>query len=540
MMGALPRIRWLFLLLGLCANEVRGEDAALVPLETDSSELIEALENLEQGQYRQGIEVLERGLVQSSVIGRRKNALVKVPQVLPRSLPELKEALALVAAKESGNLAAPVANPVPGAGKVARASPSPVLRREAPRPGRRFLELSTVSEACLAALPPDGLKAYRELYDPMARRLYTSYLERRNVEDLERVAAELFFTNVGDNAAEALGDLALEAGSYTDALKEWRRVLHLHPDSDVPKVRIFLKVLEALRLLKRDPEYDLLGAQFLSAFPAQAEMLTQLEQALPTGSRSGGISPPPPSRWGGEIGSEPAILSLEPVGLLELSWDSWAWSRTGVRDSGRSELPRRQVPYRGDVNVSPYFAFCPLIDSGRVFLSGVFSLYSFDARPGSGLLRKEYRKPLGRSQASRYEERENYDSGLYTTTLWKRQNDPGCQLEGLPEEVLITHYVSDRVRPTEFMKYDITVELPIRSLVAFDARKGHVLWQTGTEERKVLAREGLLEDAKKASPRGALQGRPPKIEESDEETDDDEDVAILDPHEPLQIGRAHV
>jgi outer membrane protein assembly factor BamB len=50
-----------------------------------------------------------------------------------------------------------------------------------------------------------------------------------------------------------------------------------------------------------------------------------------------------------------------------------------------------------------------------------------------------------------------------------------------PDEILVTSYVSDRVKSGKFMGYDITVEIPIRSLVAFAASSREVLWKTARD-----------------------------------------------------------
>jgi outer membrane protein assembly factor BamB len=87
-------------------------------------------------------------------------------------------------------------------------------------------------------------------------------------------------------------------------------------------------------------------------------------------------------------------------------------------------------------------------------------------------------KPLLASDLLKYREREENDSALYTTTLWTRALDPSTPGLALPEQIIITPFVSDRVKPGTYMGYDIHVEIPIRSLLALDPANGKVLWTT--------------------------------------------------------------
>jgi outer membrane protein assembly factor BamB len=146
-----------------------------------------------------------------------------------------------------------------------------------------------------------------------------------------------------------------------------------------------------------------------------------------------------------------------------------------------------------------HFPFIPLVDGDDVFLSGVFRLFRLDGKIGGGALTAAYQKP--QVGLHRYVERAHYDSALYTTTIWKKAWEALPALADYRDAILITHYISDQIEGKSFMGYDITVEIPIRSLVAFDATSREVLWQTGQppagprrHERRNVDDRGLGED----------------------------------------------
>ena len=89
----------------------------------------------------------------------------------------------------------------------------------------------------LAAMPPEGLRAYRTRYDNAARDLYA---QARRTPDVEkRIAAygrvfdAWLVSSVGDDALLASGDLNLELGRYYEALALYRRLVEVYPkDTD--------------------------------------------------------------------------------------------------------------------------------------------------------------------------------------------------------------------------------------------------------------------------------------------------------------------
>ena len=96
-------------------------------------------------------------------------------------------------------------------------------------PYERFVPLIDYLHGVLCSLPEDqtaALTAYRQRVDDAARTMYEQGLQEHDETLLARVVREFFASRWGDNAALALGDLALERGDYEMACSYWRR---LHP-----------------------------------------------------------------------------------------------------------------------------------------------------------------------------------------------------------------------------------------------------------------------------------------------------------------------
>ena len=508
----------------LAAGAVVAEDRVLVPLDaadTDRwlSRVLGALDDIDRRNYREAIDVLQSGLLEGEGqglpgaplaaggrAGHRANAVIfRVHGPVGRGTSKLRSALA----------------PPPLPDDAAEAGPQ--------RGGmsRRHLPLSRICLAALSSLPPDGLRVYRDLHDQVALRILAES-GSANGDPLsvaeKRVASDLFLTTSGDDCAEKVGDAAFESGEPREAAVWWRKILEEYPDSDIPAARLRAKVLHALRLAGDEGGYLIERERFLeSAGGSGHETVAAIERSVPLVRPDDRPAPAEPSRWGGELhASRPPDLVPPPAqgGLLQppgnggapgvrpapafrLSWDSWLWSRLGVDGSPRGD--GNVLLARGFVDSGlVHFPFVPLLEGDSVYLSGVFSMFRLDAKARKGSVVNEYKKPSS-EELQRYTERS--EGPLYTVTSWKRDLDPGAP-EDSPSEVLVTSYVSDRIKAADFMGYDITVEIPIRSLVAYDATSGKLLWKTG----KDLAPA----DARGAQPR-RLRARP------EAQVDDEED-----------------
>ena len=472
---------------------------------------------------RRALDNLQRAFEQTdaAVVGLRYSASV----ARPATLDDWREALS---------------RPRRRAARGGTGSPAVVPRRvvsdAAVDARRQFLTPRSIAHGVLSVASPGVVDAYRSRFEPSAQGLLEDYRASGRVETLERLATSYFFTASGSIAAEELADRHLEAGDAVRA-GEWFRALLF--DAPAPPSRESSGA-EASGAEPALPDLERIGAKWLlstrlrGALPFEAALEIVLRRLSAAG---GGLSDrgarivaeirddstlsdrgrasesrdaagaSDPSRattrpaaelerfdqqatswWGGEAPGD-RLPSL-PQGTLGLSWDNWIWAEppsiTGPESSFRVQR-RRQVPGHGfgyDTSTAEY-PFFPLVDGDLVWMSGVYGLFEIDGRVGMGRAIRALLKPDPSSLRIGYRYREKSDTALYGAAIWRRDHelirrDAAGASSALPdvESILITHYVADRVRFESFMGYDVSAEIPVRALVAYDLATGDVLWRT--------------------------------------------------------------
>jgi cellulose synthase operon protein C len=88
----------------------------------------------------------------------------------------------------------------------------------------RFVGVREAVNRRLAALPRDGLAAYRERVDALAADWLRHGIDDRDERMLRKVVDEAFCSSAGDDALWALGEIALERGDYEAARANWRQI----------------------------------------------------------------------------------------------------------------------------------------------------------------------------------------------------------------------------------------------------------------------------------------------------------------------------
>ncbi|WP_406699088.1 PQQ-binding-like beta-propeller repeat protein [Singulisphaera sp. Ch08] len=106
----------------------------------------------------------------------------------------------------------------------------------------------------LGELSPEGQVAYRLFYDDEAKKLFEEAEGPAELKTLERIYSAYFPTNVGDNAADRLGDLYFEMGRFDRAADCWLAVLRERPDTDLSPALIAVKAALALSRAGRQAE----------------------------------------------------------------------------------------------------------------------------------------------------------------------------------------------------------------------------------------------------------------------------------------------
>ena len=472
-------------LLALHAGPGHADDRAMVPSASAAwrDRLVTALRAIEEEDYTRGLDILQKAMETGDRV------LVAAPAELGRSLPEIRAALETV---------------------VSRPAIARVDRRRGL--GRRFLELQTLARVLLCQLPGGAIDAYRARYDDIGTRLLERYSSSGDRGALRRLAGSYFVTSGGAIARELEGDRHLEDGRAREAYFHYRAVLQDCPRPAVDRVHLSIKLLLCLRLMGDEGLYRLHRGEVLEAIAAGRagksprisgrakfrDALRSLEREVPLVP----LAERPPERgastWGGELPLR--VLPELPGSLLGLSWEGWVWSDRhrivendpdAALDEPRVGRPGRFRSFGYDYGGIEY-PFVPLVDGDEIWISSVFHFYRLDGRPGTGSALEERSKPdPERVKQSHFKEKS--DTTIYALTLWKKkwERSPGS-LARLPEEVLIGHYVSTGVEFSRFMGYDVSIDIPVRSLVAFDPRGGEkLLWRTLPRDPKKMPADSL-------------------------------------------------
>jgi len=94
----------------------------------------------------------------------------------------------------------------------------------APAGDGRFIGVREAVHRRLAALPAEGLAAYRGRVGAVANDWLAQGLQSRDQPLLLRVVDQAFCSSAGDDALWALGEIALERGEYQSARAAWQRL----------------------------------------------------------------------------------------------------------------------------------------------------------------------------------------------------------------------------------------------------------------------------------------------------------------------------
>jgi outer membrane protein assembly factor BamB len=95
----------------------------------------------------------------------------------------------------------------------------------------------TVRDYChmqLAAMPTTALAHYRQRVDAQAEALFRSGVRERDRDQLASVVEQAFASSWGDNALDALAEIAFEAGDFDQAWIAWSRIYRLDHDGLEP------------------------------------------------------------------------------------------------------------------------------------------------------------------------------------------------------------------------------------------------------------------------------------------------------------------
>lgn len=103
----------------------------------------------------------------------------------------------------------------------------------------------------LAELPPEGLRAYRLLYDGRAKGIYERARVAHDADRLRQVVTRYALTSYGDDAADLLAAWALDEGRPAEAIAVLHELIHSVPNHDIPEESVVAKLAAAYALLGR-------------------------------------------------------------------------------------------------------------------------------------------------------------------------------------------------------------------------------------------------------------------------------------------------
>jgi cellulose synthase operon protein C len=267
----------------------------------------------------------------------------------------------------------------------------------------------------IAALPPAGLKVYRNRVDGQAKKWFEQGAAERDVRLLRRVIDEAFCSRWGEPALDLLGDLAFEGGRFEEAERWWRLLARPVPDNARPA--------DPLDLVFPDPQVDVAGvrAKQLLGRLFRGEPVTSLRKALESyrqahdqaeghlAGRKGKyaatlqtlldqsaavIGPPKPPAWT-TFGGDPSrnlLLPAEPSDpnrLLRLcrSATRWRWDLEKRKLLAGDDLLPLELFARGaPAAVAPRsLAFYPVISGTQVLVADARYVTAYDLVTGKSV-----------------------------------------------------------------------------------------------------------------------------------------------------------
>lgn len=232
----------------------------------------------------------------------------------------------------------------------------------------------------IASLPPEGLRAYRVLFDGRAKGIFERARDSHDISGLREVARHYLLTSFGDDAADLLASRLLDAGDPAGAERALRLILDIVPDSDVPRTTLLTK-LAAARVLQGFPEdaarivQDLkAGRDDLAAELAWIDRLSELPSvaALPQAD-------PIPADWPTRLGPPNALGRMQPVAPSLGVETPWVFSHPFASSSSTRGLMGTQAEQ--PLRLSQIY---PVAEGGKLFIrqyQGVIALDLDELRP---------------------------------------------------------------------------------------------------------------------------------------------------------------
>lgn len=209
----------------------------------------------------------------------------------------------------------------------------------------------------IASFPPEGLEAYRRLYDGQAKGLLDRARKSYDVALLRRVVEQFMMTRYGDDAVDLLASWLLDAGRPGEVVSLLEDLLELVPDFDVPEPFIMGKLLAARNALGQMAATHTVAEQLRRRSPDLPSWFERLTDPSLAGAVTATWSTETPaapqawswSTWGGSPTRQGLMSGLSPTVTDTPPWSyaldgrsAYVWDR--VHDTEAGDPLRLPVP----------------------------------------------------------------------------------------------------------------------------------------------------------------------------------------------------
>lgn len=216
--------------------------------------------------------------------------------------------------------------------------------------GRRFISAARAARYAIAAWPPEGIEAYRLLYDAEARQMFEQAKAEHDMDALRRIARRFALTSVGPEAIDLLIDWLIDAGQGAESIDHLQQLGELRVGRATWKQKLRLaialtlseqpqrarEIIDELRALSGQP--DATSQESLpDDWAKRVASVAQFVEASAT-PESGGLQSPVGSSWPQMLGSPATGGRMSAINPAVTPEDAWRDSLPGTQRLNISAL----------------------------------------------------------------------------------------------------------------------------------------------------------------------------------------------------------
>lgn len=131
----------------------------------------------------------------------------------------------------------------------------------------------------IASLDPEGIRAYRDLNDGVAKEIFEGAKNASNWDALKELVERYFSTSVGEQAGDVLAEHLFERGQIVAAAALWKQLLENYPQPEQSRPNILVKLAMAYHQLQRHDRVAEINKEISDRF--QAETVTFSGASMP-------------------------------------------------------------------------------------------------------------------------------------------------------------------------------------------------------------------------------------------------------------------